>query len=39
LALALEQAGLTDPQVVVRPVESFDRHPETGKLRRFVPLS
>ena len=39
LALALEGAGLTEPQVVVRPVESFDRHPETGKLRRFVPLS
>ena len=39
LALALEEAGLTEPQIVVRPVESFDRHPETAKLRRFVPLS
>lgn len=34
---ALEQAGLAEPEVAVRLVESLDRHPETGKLRRFVP--
>ena len=39
LARALDKAGLPDPQVTVRPVESFERHHETGKLRRFVPLS
>ena len=38
LTCALEQAGLADPQVTVRPVDSLERHHETGKLRRFVPL-
>ena len=38
LTCALEKAGLADPQVTVRPVDSLDRHHQTGKLRRFVPL-
>jgi phenylacetate-coenzyme A ligase PaaK-like adenylate-forming protein len=39
LAHALEHAGLTDPQVTVRAVATLERHHETGKLRRFLPLS
>jgi phenylacetate-CoA ligase len=38
LATALCAAGLSLPEVTVRPVPVLDRHPETGKLRRFVPL-
>ncbi len=39
LAAALAAAGLTKPEVRVRTVPLLGRHPETGKLRRFVPLS
>jgi phenylacetate-coenzyme A ligase PaaK-like adenylate-forming protein len=38
LTCALEQAGLAEPQVTVQPVDSLERHHETGKVRRFVPL-
>src|SRR5262249_2400088 len=38
LANALGAAGLARPEVTVRAVSALDRHPETGKLRRFVPL-
>jgi len=38
LVVALADAGLDRPQVTVRVVPGLERHPETGKLRRFVPL-
>jgi phenylacetate-coenzyme A ligase PaaK-like adenylate-forming protein len=37
LAHALADAGLTEPDVTVRIVDSLRRHHETGKVRRFVP--
>ncbi len=39
LEAALAAAGLPAPRVVLTRVDSLDRHRETGKLRRFVPLS
>jgi phenylacetate-coenzyme A ligase PaaK-like adenylate-forming protein len=39
LAGALRRAGLTDPDVSVRVVDRLERHAETSKLRRFVPLA
>ena len=39
LASALAGAGLADPDVAVRSAPNLDRHPATGKLRRFVPLA
>jgi phenylacetate-coenzyme A ligase PaaK-like adenylate-forming protein len=38
VAASLREAGLTDPAVDVRIVGSLERHPETGKARRFIPL-
>jgi hypothetical protein len=38
LAEALATAGLRDPTVTVRIVDHLQRNPETGKLRRFMPL-
>jgi phenylacetate-CoA ligase len=38
LAHALADAGLTEPDVTVRIVDSLRRHHETGKVRRFVPV-
>jgi phenylacetate-CoA ligase len=38
LAASLRKAGLYDPDVAVQIVESVERHPETGKARRFIPL-
>jgi phenylacetate-CoA ligase len=38
LAAALAAAGLPEPAVAVRAVADLGRHPETGKLARFVPL-
>jgi phenylacetate-coenzyme A ligase PaaK-like adenylate-forming protein len=35
---SLRGAGLQDPQVTVRKVDRIERHPETGKARRFIPL-
>jgi phenylacetate-CoA ligase len=37
LAHALADAGLAEPDVTVRIVDSLRRHHETGKVRRFVP--
>jgi phenylacetate-coenzyme A ligase PaaK-like adenylate-forming protein len=37
--VALDRLGLADPAVVVRAVDAIPRHAQTGKLRRFVPLS
>ena len=39
LVQALAGAGLHDPAVSVRIVDHLERIPETGKLRRFLPLS
>ena len=36
---ALEEAGLRGAIVTVAPVAELPRHPETNKLKRFVPLS
>jgi phenylacetate-coenzyme A ligase PaaK-like adenylate-forming protein len=36
---ALVRAGLADPAVSVRIVDRLERHAETSKLRRFVPLA
>ena len=35
----LVRLGLSEPEVVVNEVNFIERHKETGKLRRFVPLS
>jgi phenylacetate-coenzyme A ligase PaaK-like adenylate-forming protein len=39
LASSLRHAGLPDPQVTVRAVATIARHPQTGKARRFIPIS
>jgi phenylacetate-CoA ligase len=39
LCVALVDGGLRSPDVTVRPVDHLDRHPVTGKLRRFIPLT
>jgi hypothetical protein len=38
LAEALAAAGLRNPAVSVRIVDRLERHPDSGKLNRFVPL-
>lgn len=38
LRTALQRAGLTDPEVRIEAVTSLPRHPETGKLRRVIPV-
>jgi phenylacetate-coenzyme A ligase PaaK-like adenylate-forming protein len=38
LVNALANAGLGQPQVRVQIVPAIERHPESGKVRRFVPL-
>jgi phenylacetate-coenzyme A ligase PaaK-like adenylate-forming protein len=38
LRAALQRAGLADPEVHVVAVTSLPRHPETGKLRRVIPV-
>jgi phenylacetate-CoA ligase len=38
LMRALTEAGLQRPHVTVRAVDRLDRHPVSGKFRRFVPL-
>ena len=38
LGQTLAEAGLTDPAVSVRIVDHLERMPDTGKLRRFMPL-
>jgi phenylacetate-coenzyme A ligase PaaK-like adenylate-forming protein len=35
---ALRAAGLVNPQVTVRSVDTIGRDPETGKTKRFIPL-
>ena len=39
LRQALIDGGLTRPDVTVQPVDRLDRHPVTGKLRRFIPIT
>jgi len=38
LVRSLTEAGLRRPEVSVRAVDRLDRHPVSGKFRRFVPL-
>ena len=38
LTRALAGTGLPHPEVTVRATQRLDRHPQTGKLARFVPL-
>jgi phenylacetate-CoA ligase len=38
LRSALTRAGLSDPDVSIRAVPALPRDPETGKLRRFIPV-
>lgn len=38
LRSALTRAGLQDPEVSIRAVPALPRNPETGKLRRFIPV-
>lgn len=38
LESALAKAGLAEPEVSVEIVDDLPRHPETNKLKRFVPL-
>ena len=38
LARSLADAGLESPRVTARAVDRLDRHPVSGKFRRFVPL-
>jgi len=33
----LARCGLSSPQIAVRAVTSIERHPETGKVLRFLP--
>lgn len=39
LETALQQLGLTHPKLAFERVKTITRHQETGKLRRFIPLS
>ena len=39
LVKALAEAGLAGAKVTVQPVAELPRHPETNKLKRFLPLS
>jgi phenylacetate-coenzyme A ligase PaaK-like adenylate-forming protein len=39
LTTALAHAGLPQPETTARAVAALPRHPETGKLQRFVPLT
>jgi len=39
LRSALAGAGVRDAEVAIRTVHGLERHPETGKCRRFVPVS
>ena len=38
LVRSLRDAGLPNPQVTIQSVSELPRHPETKKLKRFVPL-
>jgi phenylacetate-coenzyme A ligase PaaK-like adenylate-forming protein len=39
LADTLRTAGLANPEVALRHVKTIERHADTGKTRRFIPLS
>ena len=38
LVEALAEAGLQEARVTVEPVAELPRHPETNKLKRFLPF-
>ena len=33
----MRAAGLADPEITVHEVKAIERHPETGKTKRFIP--
>jgi hypothetical protein len=35
---SLRAAGVLNPQVTVRTVDAIERHPDTGKAPRFIPV-
>jgi phenylacetate-coenzyme A ligase PaaK-like adenylate-forming protein len=39
LERTLRTVGILDPEVTIRRVDAIERHAQTGKTRRFVPLS
>ena len=39
LVQLLQQAGLPSPKVTIHSVAELPRHPQTNKLKRFIPLS
>jgi phenylacetate-CoA ligase len=39
LESTLRAFGIPDPQVSIRRVKSISRHPETGKVQRFIPVA
>ncbi len=39
LVAALKGQGLADPKITLEIVKALERHKETGKLKRFIPLS
>ena len=38
LAGALAAQGLSEPEITLQVVPALERHKETGKLKRFIPL-
>jgi hypothetical protein len=36
IEVALERAGVSTPEVRIAAVDRIPRHPQTGKLRRFI---
>jgi phenylacetate-coenzyme A ligase PaaK-like adenylate-forming protein len=36
---ALYQAGLAEPQVSIKTIPAISRHPDTGKIKRFIPMA
>ena len=36
---ALCEAGLAEPQVSIKTVPAISRHPDTGKVKRFIPMT
>lgn len=38
LIAALAKAGLANAEIDIQCVDELERHKETGKLRRFIPL-
>jgi phenylacetate-coenzyme A ligase PaaK-like adenylate-forming protein len=39
LIQSLKNAGLPNPRISIQPVSELPRHPQTNKLKRFIPLT